>query len=339
MDEAGDYALALSIALAVEADAALIASLLEDDHQTQKDRQIAIRLADAPGEDIELIVALLEADEQAERDHLLALRLDENPDAMPAETGICPRDCLDDETYDLLKVYNAYVDHEDYPVSIIKGKGKMKACIVCRDDFPEIQTTEVPCFHTLCRTCFVTLINTTLNDESLFPPKCCGQPIPITASNHSRFITESMVTGFEEKKIEFETVDRTYCSNAKCSNFIPPSFTTEDTASCTVCWATTCVRCKRPGHRGLCPVDDVSQKVLDLEEKRGWKRCVKCGHLIELTLGCNHMVCSCGHEFCYVCGGKWKTCLCRQVDEERLYNRRDAIGGDDDDDSTSDRDM
>lgn len=285
MDEAGDYALALSIALAVESDAALIAALLEDDHQTQRDRQIAIRLADAPAEDIELIVALLEEDEQAERDHLLALRLDENPDDLAVETGISPKDCLDDKIYDLLKVYNAYVD--DPAASIIKGKGKMKACIVCCDDFPETQTTEAPCFHTLCRPCFVTLINTTLNDESLFPPKCCGQPIPVTASN--RFVTEYMVTKFEEKKLEFGTADRTYCSNAKCSAFIPPSLTTGDTARCTVCWATTCVRCKRPGHRGLCPVDDVSQKVLDLGEKKGWKRCFKCGHLIELTLGCNHM--------------------------------------------------
>ena len=163
----------------------------------------------------------------------------------------------------------------------------MKECIVCRDDFPESDTTDAPCSHTLCRSCFITLLNTTMDDESLFPPKCCGKPIPITAKNP--FINQPIVDKFKRKKIEFETIDRTYCSNPQCSTFIPPASIRGKLGTCTSCRKQTCIRCKRTGHQGLCPVDEVSQEVLNMGERQGWKRCVKCGHLIELTLGCNHM--------------------------------------------------
>ena len=74
MDEAGDYALALSIAPEVAVDSALIAPLLKDDRQVQKDRRIAKRLAGSPEKDTVLISALLQIEEQAEKDHLLVYR-------------------------------------------------------------------------------------------------------------------------------------------------------------------------------------------------------------------------------------------------------------------------
>jgi len=41
-----------------------------------------------------------------------------------------------------------------------------------------------------------------------------------------------------------------------------------------------------------------------LASQQGWKRCGKCGHMVERSSGCNHMHCAgCGHHFCYRCGG------------------------------------
>lgn len=298
MDEAGDYALALSIALEVAVDSSLIASLLKDDRQVQKDRRIAKRLAVSPTKDTVLIAALLQVEEQAEKDHLLAVRLAGGPDVARETQGATATDDgrLDDETYNRLKRYNTQAGNYGKPDgksdekldgSSTSRKRKMKECIVCRGDFPESDTTDAPCSHTLCRSCFITLLNTTMDDESLFPPKCCSRPIPITAKNP--FITQSMVDKFKRKKIEFATVDRTYCSNRNCSTFIPPSSVQGKLGTCTSCRKQTCIRFKRTGHQGLCPVDEISQEVLNMGERQDWKRCVKCGHLIELTLGCNHM--------------------------------------------------
>ncbi|VDK35733.1 unnamed protein product [Anisakis simplex] len=35
------------------------------------------------------------------------------------------------------------------------------------------------------------------------------------------------------------------------------------------------------------------------------KKCPFCGTFCERSEGCNHMTCTCGEAFCYVCGGKW----------------------------------
>ncbi|KAN0108496.1 hypothetical protein V8E51_008238 [Hyaloscypha variabilis] len=48
-----------------------------------------------------------------------------------------------------------------------------------------------------------------------------------------------------------------------------------------------------------------------MAQEKKWKRC-KCGDMIELTQGCNHMRCRCGREFCYLCGEPWRTCDCPQ---------------------------
>jgi len=38
-----------------------------------------------------------------------------------------------------------------------------------------------------------------------------------------------------------------------------------------------------------------------------------------------HRSCVCKSEFCCVCGAPWKTCRCDQWDEERLYERAEAV--------------
>ncbi|RSL65567.1 hypothetical protein CEP53_003621 [Fusarium sp. AF-6] len=59
--------------------------------------------------------------------------------------------------------------------------------------------------------------------------------------------------------------------------------------------------------------------------QNGWQQCKVCKRVVELEQGCNHITCKCKAEFCYVCGERWKTCACPHWQEERLYNRANAI--------------
>ncbi|KAI4842474.1 hypothetical protein E4T44_03791 [Aureobasidium sp. EXF-8845] len=60
--------------------------------------------------------------------------------------------------------------------------------------------------------------------------------------------------------------------------------------------------------------------LLELAATEGWQRCynTKCHRVVALTIGCNHITCVCGAQFCYVCGARWRTCDCPQFNEEYL---------------------
>ncbi|CAI5710252.1 unnamed protein product [Peronospora destructor] len=58
---------------------------------------------------------------------------------------------------------------------------------------------------------------------------------------------------------------------------------------------------------------------LDLQSDREYAKVVKqnhavqcpgCGVGVQRSIGCSHMTCLNGHQFCYLCARKWKTCTC-----------------------------
>ena len=65
-------------------------------------------------------------------------------------------------------------------------------------------------------------------DESLMPPRCCGQKISVDLSP----MTLSERQTFEEKLLEYSTVDRLYCFQPTCSTFIPPLSIVNNIGTC-----------------------------------------------------------------------------------------------------------
>ncbi|KAF5572420.1 e3 ubiquitin ligase ARI10 [Fusarium pseudocircinatum] len=161
-----------------------------------------------------------------------------------------------------------------------------------------------------------------MKDESIFPPKCCGQAIPVDATNV--YITGELLAEFEDKREEFATAKRTYCSDRTCSAFIPTRSIDDGIGRCTHCEKKTCLNCLSEAHEGTCTDDPESQRVIRLAEEKGWRRCEQCENMVELDHGCFHISCRCSYQFCYRCGEKWKTCDCPQWDEEQLMARRAA---------------
>lgn len=54
-------------------------------------------------------------------------------------------------------------------------------------------------------------------------------------------------------------------------------------------------------HDGDC--DDKELKFF--QDNLHYRQCKSCKFVIEKNQGCNHMVCRCGNQFCYVCGSDW----------------------------------
>lgn len=222
-------------------------------------------------------------------------------------------------------------------------KPKSSPCIACGDTYRISTLVSGACAHYYCAPCIKQLVTTSLTDESMFPPRCCGEPTPLEGK--SAVLGGQLSETYEAKKIEFETVDRTYCSGKNCSFFVPPSAINGRAAVCSRCNATTCKDCKAEYHSDTdcaTPEDGGLEKLLELAEDRGWQQCKKCSRVLELNTGCYHMskltsaseihemslltalkllACVCGAQFCYLCGVKWKQCRCQQWDEARLVGR------------------
>lgn len=162
-----------------------------------------------------------------------------------------------------------------------------RRCEACREDVHFVDVARLPCRHEYCRTCLGELFKASMTDESLFPPRCCREAIPVTSVR--LFLKGELVRTYERKKIEFETPNRTYCHSPNCSAFIHPRNISNETATCSDCALQTCTICKAQAHDGDCPNDTALQQMLETARENGWQRCHSCWRVVELEHGCNHM--------------------------------------------------
>jgi hypothetical protein len=173
-------------------------------------------------------------------------------------------------------------------VLVPRGETRIEVtCIGCFEWFPPSETFKSNCTHKYCRTCFNTIMETSFENNSAFPPRCCSQAITIDKIHP--FITRELDQAYRKKQIEYETLDRTYCSNIACQVFIPPHPDESDVVHCQVCTERTCTRCKNPAHEGDCVPDKSLEELLSLGKKKGWRCCPKCRQMIERVTGCSHI--------------------------------------------------
>ena len=258
--------MALSLARACESDA----DMIQRASVQQNDRHFAESMARAIEADAAVIETRREEDNLASRQRPLTTRRFIPVPPPPLQYA----DDLDDESLMRLATLNTPSEEEQ--------------CIVCGDDKPKFDIASTPCGHHYCRDCLRNLFEHSSRDQSLFPPRCCRQPIEVRG-----YIALALPRGIreehDEKQIEFSTPNPTYCSNTACGRFIHPERIVADHASCVACDTVTCAVCKSSQHAGDCPQDFALQAVLELAQQEGWTRCFNCRRMVELTLGCYHM--------------------------------------------------
>ena len=160
-------------------------------------------------------------------------------------------------------------------------------CVACMESKSSHDMTRAPCSHDYCRICFVQLFRGALIDESLFPPRCCRQEIPLSVARN--VLGSELTQQCEQKAIELATPNRTYCSRLGCSTFIPLQSIVSFIATCPQCATTSCANCKRESHQGPCNEYTGDAEVLEMAQTSGWKACHRCHMMIELRSGCNHI--------------------------------------------------
>ncbi|KAH6605967.1 hypothetical protein Trco_005120 [Trichoderma cornu-damae] len=318
-------------------------SELESLHTFLHDREMSRSLARAVVSDADIIRELVHEEERATRDRALALTgfagdraaQGDDGDFFPDQEPPCadsPGGPISDE---MLRKLIVLFHGDDGPSSAAESSrmggrarapaetGRRRRCIVCNEDFSFVDILRCPCSHEYCRGCLSNYIDKATGDESIFPPRCCGQPIPLDGV-HQIFIPADVLGRYRAKELEYNSSKRCYCHVPSCSTFIPAQFIRDEVATCVKCRSRTCVICRGASHEGDCPRDTATANFLRVAGDNGWKRCYKCRRMVELTHGCNHIYCHCKAEFCYVCGKRWKTCGCDLWNENMLFARANA---------------
>ncbi|KAJ0384953.1 hypothetical protein COL922a_007299 [Colletotrichum nupharicola] len=214
-----------------------------------------------------------------------------------------------------------------------RGEIRREKCDMCTDEYPQTYLFQTTCNHKYCPGCIIDLFEASINDESLFPPRCCGNVF--SAAEHEHVLGYELLERWRVKEVEYTTPNRTYCHVPTCSAFIPPSRIDGDVGYCPVDCHSTCTLCKGPAHpHHACEQDQATQEFLRIAAENNWQRCTHCQAIVELNQGCYHITCRCRNEFCYLCLAEWKTCDCVHWSEERLLAAgeervdRDAHGED-----------
>lgn len=188
-------------------------------------------------------------------------------------------------------------------------------CVICGDSFRDYETLNTPCGHYHCGDCLIALVEAFTRDESLFPLRCCQDPIPIEDVLPN--LSFELRTLFQQKHEEFSIFPtyRLYCSNSTCSTFLGSyeDFLILSRIECPSCPVYTCPHCKGLAHPGEgCEANASNKALQELAKIRKWQTCPSCHALVELSTGCNHITCRCRTQFCYLCAALWKFCGCAQ---------------------------
>jgi hypothetical protein len=239
-----------SIASTCQTDGNILASSLSEEQISSNDHQVACKLGGVQAPDLvdPWIIASGEMDEE------LLAKLSARFISLPREdemeiSGECEYD---------------YGNAESSAWGVIRtdSRSLYRRCVVCREYVRFFETARVPCGHEYCRDCLQRLFRASMIDDTLFPPRCCRQPV--TPGGVRIFLTADLIKQHEQKKNESNTPDRTYCSNPFCSSFLRLQNVHQERATCLDCGTETCTMCKAPGHAGDCPADTGLQQVLDV---------------------------------------------------------------------------
>ena len=274
-----DLRLARSISRAVQDDGAAVAILAAEERRSAQDREIAYRMSGQPDHHVSNLPHRRVDEDILSRFGSLNLRQTDNEDDV--DDLSCYGESIISFNEQDTGESSAWATGRT--TGTFKGNGKAKnECVACS----EIRNTlQAPCQHHYCKICVTRLVSDSMVDESLFPPRCCGQQMPMSLLRP--YMTTELAAEFELKAIEFGTPYRTYCYS--CRIFIHPDDIQGHQAHCTVCNLDTCILCNSRFHAGDCAKDPALEAALRLAQKQGWQRCMSCQTMIERREGCNHM--------------------------------------------------
>lgn len=221
-------------------------------------------------------------------------------------------------------------------------------CSICCEERLSPMMMTMKCSHKFCSNCMKTYVEEKLQSSQV-PIRCpqLGCKYRISTSECRFFLPVTSYEIFERAHTNFTEAnilgsDKFYCPYSNCSALLDRHECLSARASssnhsdsscleCPACQKLICVDCGVPWHSSMTceeyqnlPLEERATGDVTLHrlaQNKRWRQCQQCQRMIELTHGCYHMTCWCGHEFCYSCGAEYgdsgQTCQCTFWDEEQ----------------------
>ncbi|MCQ2821419.1 MAG: E3 ubiquitin protein ligase [archaeon] len=203
-----------------------------------------------------------------------------------------------------------------------KSAENQRECLICYDDLNTSNKVGLKCGHFFCLSCYKDYLKAKIKEDPLTvlstncPQSKCSLIIP--SSFFVKVLSDpedkDILNVFQKYKLKNFTdsnADIKWCPNEKCGQCVRlPGHGMKD-ITC-LCGTVFCFKCLKETHKPCdCEMMETWEKKYSANsEDFKWltentKQCPKCGNFIQKNQGCNHMICKCRHEFCWICLGDW----------------------------------
>lgn len=190
------------------------------------------------------------------------------------------------------------------------------SCLLCFEISPFSGMTFLDCTHEICTKCYRSYL-----EEAVYAGRECLKkkcpvkdcPVGIPKELFEQLLSIELYERYQMLMIN-SFVDLNpytkWCPGPGCNlaTVYKKNYCREVTCTCGHIW---CFNCRSDAHRPLtCELLKMWNEKIAIEDKSSFidvdaKACPRCGMPIQKSLGCLHMTCICGYEFCWMCLGKW----------------------------------
>ena len=248
----------------------------------------------------------------------------------------------------IIKNINSIIGPEDYEDYNKKEEEEIGKCLICLEEYEMANQGNyfLDCGCIIHEPCFDNYILNSIN-EGKVPIKC---PYCNKQDINEIYIKDSLININKEELIEkFDKFNMNYfimqhpdevscCPTPGC-NYAFIYEEGDDHFECPLCDSEYCLKCKSKWHENQTCEDYRTNIALSKKEKKldelffdfvkgsKFKQCPYCRHWVEKNEGCNHIVCKCGNNFCYNCGGKMNENIYEHIcgDEYQNINLRRQV--------------
>ncbi|KAI1383078.1 uncharacterized protein F4822DRAFT_91881 [Hypoxylon trugodes] len=197
-----------------------------------------------------------------------------------------------------------------------------ETCIVCNDEkriseMPNKKRITSSCKHNseMCKGCIAQWITTSLDTTTWDHLRCPECPQLLTYENVRAFASPEVFQRYDTlamRALVSSIPEFVWCCNPRCSfGQIHPTGCSR--AKCHECKRSLCVRHNILWHKGETCEEYERRRQRNQKNNEASEKCIQeiakpcpgCKRNIFKYTGCDHVTCTCGHEWCWLCFGEY----------------------------------